>query len=149
MVVSTVLNPEQIEASQAWVYRFYRLFDSLEVDQWIEEFYNPDSVVHFGNFPPMEGAEVLRAHFKRQNAQLLSMRHDLKHIDVFPDRIYVQNEATFVVKNDPERKEIKFPAVCLFWKNINEKKSSTIDVYLDPSPLLERLHMFSSQDRVE
>ncbi|UJR32784.1 hypothetical protein I4U23_020246 [Adineta vaga] len=147
MVFSNVLTPEQIEESQAWVYKFYRSFDSLEVDPWLEEFYKPDTVVNFGNFPPMNGIEVMRAHFKQQNSQLLSMKHRMKHIDVFADRIYAQNEATFIVKNDPEHKEIKLQAVCLFWKNINEKTATSIDVFLDPSPLLERIHMFLTQNQ--
>jgi hypothetical protein len=42
------------------------------------------------------------------------------------------------VKNDPEQKEIKIKAVCLFWKNIDGEKVSAIDVYFDPTPLADR-----------
>ncbi|CAF0729398.1 unnamed protein product [Adineta steineri] len=142
MVLSAGLTNEQIEASKTWVYDFYKAFDSLDLDRWLPEFHKADITLNLGNLPTMKGLEAMHEHFERQNPQLLSMRHTMKNIDVFADHIYAQNEATFIVKNDPEHKEIKIQAICLFWKNINEKKASAIDVYFDPSALIERIQMF-------
>ncbi len=133
---------EQIDASQKWVHEFFKAFDSFNVDYWIDNFYKPDIVLNLCSYPSMIGFDQIRSHFENQKLLLTSMKHDIKYIDILFDRIYVQNEATFIVKNDPEQKEIKMKAVCLFWKNIDGDKVSAIDVYFDPTPLAERIKMF-------
>jgi hypothetical protein len=90
----------------------------------------------------MKGYQEIHAHFEKQNPQLTSMKHNIHRVDVHSDRIYVQNESTFIVKNDPEQKEIKLKAIAVFSKNIDEEKVSSIDVYFDPTPLVERITMF-------
>jgi ketosteroid isomerase-like protein len=136
------ISTEQIDASRTWVYDFYKAFDSFNLDYWLEKFYKPDTILNLCSNPPMIGFDQIRAHFENQQLLLTSMKHDIKYIDVLSDRIYVQNEANFIVKNDPEQKEIKIKAVCLFWKNIDGEKVSAIDVYFDPTPLTDRIKMF-------
>jgi ketosteroid isomerase-like protein len=142
MSPSIAVTDEQVKASEAWVYEFYKYFDSFDLDKWFTKFYKPDAVLNLCNNPSMKGYDEIRAHFQKEQPLLTSMKHTMKHIDVLPDRIYVQNEATFIVKADPKQKEIKFKAVCLFWKNIDEDKLSSVDVYFDPTPLIERIKMF-------
>lgn len=136
------LSSEEIQASRDWVEKYYRAFDSFNLDYWIPTFHHSNITINLCSNPTMAGFDAIRAHFQDQQALLTSMQHDLKNIDVLPDRIYVRNVATFIVKNDPKQQEIKINAVCLFWKNINEDKVSRIEVYFDPKELIERIQMF-------
>jgi hypothetical protein len=136
------LTTEQVEASQAWVRDFFKVFESFDREQWRTKFFRPDTIINVRNDPPLKYDEIL-PHFEKEQSLLTSLKHNLKHIDVLSDRIYVQADCISVVKNDPEQKETTMKMVCLFWKNINEDKLLSIDAYFDPSPLLERIKLVS------
>lgn len=143
MTITVELTSEEIQASRDWVCDYYNAFDSFRIDYWLSKFHQTDIVLNLCNNPTMNGVEAMRVHFEKQQMILTSMKHDLKDIDILPDRIYVRNIATFVVKNDPKQEKITFNAVCLFWKKHNEEKASAIEVYFDPKELIERIQMFS------
>lgn len=46
-------------------------------------------------------------------------------------------------KNDPEQKEITLQALVVLGRKVDENKLSSIDIFLDPSPLIERIKMLS------
>lgn len=143
MTITVELTEEDIQTSRDWVRDYYNAFDSFRIDYWLSTFHQKDIVLNLCNNPTMVGFDAMRTHFQNQQLLLTSMKHDLKDIDILPDRIYVRNIATFVVKNDPKQEEIKINAVCLFWKNYNEDKVSAIEVYFDPKELIERIQMSS------
>jgi len=130
------LTNEDIEKSKEWVREFFRVFDSFDCIKWCEQFYKQDTIVYFCNKPPMQGCDEIRTHFQKEQRLLKNMRHQIEHIAVLTDRIYVQNDTTYVVKNDPD-KEIKIKSSCVFLMNIGEDKPTSIHVYLDPTPLIE------------
>jgi len=105
-------------------------------------FFYPDTVISLCNNPPLKGYDQVCEHFQHQRPLLTSMKHKIIHIDVLPDRIYVQNEVTFIVKADPKQEELTMKVICLFWKTVNEDKTTMIDVYFDQSPVAERIKMF-------
>jgi ketosteroid isomerase-like protein len=136
---------EEIEATRAWVRDFYNGSNSSDINSWITQFYQSNAVLNFGNSPSLKGHEEIVSFFEKQRTILSSTKHDILHVDVFSDRIYVQQKDTFIVKNDSEENEIEIKAVVVIWKNVDENNLSSMDVYLDPTPLKERIKMFASK----
>jgi len=140
---STISSPaKKVKASKVWVHDFYKSFDAFDLDNWFTKFFKADTVVSLCNNPLLHGSDEVRTHFEQQRPFLTSMKHKIIDIDVLPDRIYVQNEVTFIVKADPKQEELKMKVVCLFWKKINENKTTYIDVYFDQSPVSEKMKMY-------
>jgi len=136
---------EQIEATRAWVRDFYNGTNSSDITNWITQFYQPNGVLNFANSPSLKGHEEIISFFEKQHAVLSSIKHDILHVDVFSDRIYIQQTDTYIVKNDPEQNEIIIKAVVVIWKKVDENNLSSLDVYLDPTPLKEKIKIFASK----
>jgi len=134
-------STNNIETSKAWVYDFYEKFDAFDLDTLFTKFFKADTVVSLCNNPLLHGCDEARTHFEQQRPFLTTMKHKIIDIDVLSDRIYVQNEVTFIVKDDPKQEELKMKVICLFVKKIDEDKASKIDVYFDQSPVVERMKM--------
>lgn len=60
-------------------------------------------------------------------------------MDVLQDRIYQEADILYVVKGDPERKEIFIPGMAVFGRKPGDEKMSFFTVYLDPTALQERI----------
>src|SRR5690348_1585680 len=106
MSSSNVLTTEQIKASEAWIRAFYEAKDpsTNDPERWLTEFCQPDVILNYGNITLKgykEISAISKEDFKRQ-----AVKRIIKHIDVLPDRIYVRVDAIFILKNDPEQKEI-------------------------------------------
>jgi hypothetical protein len=143
MSLPLAATTEQIEESRAWIRDFYHGIKSPDMQNWIDKFYQPDAVFNFGNRPPCKGLKDICGSFEKEREHVLSIKHDIIHADVFFDRIYVQKKDTFIVKNDPEQKEIVIKALVVIWKKADEDKLSAIDVYLDSAPLIERIKLYN------
>ena len=58
---------------------------------------------------------------------------------MLPDRIYQPAEITYIVKDDPEKKEITIPGFAIFIRDEKERQRvKEFIVYLDPAPINER-----------
>ena len=84
--------------------------------------------------------------FEKQFQVIETMNHEVGEVDVLPEKIYQSALITYTVKNDPERKKITLSGMAVFHKKINEAYLTAFDVYLDPSPLQERIQMFNKKE---
>jgi len=104
MSSSTAISNEQVEKSTAWARAYYVACDSFDVRSWITKFYASNSGGQFGNLPLVKGQEACITLFESIFNPFSSMKHTIKHIDVIPERLYLDIEVTVLIKNDPERK---------------------------------------------
>jgi hypothetical protein len=135
---------EQIEAGRAWIQAVYDGFNSnpFDIERWLTDFYQPDAVFTQGSQPPLKGHEEISAYLVQAHKKQ-SARHVIKHIDVVSDRIYVEIDGYFIRHNDPEKMEIMITGVAVFHKKIDENKTSSVSIYMDPTPLIERIKVLS------
>lgn len=135
-----MLTNEQIEASKTWIQSFYECLGSAtnDINVWLKEFCQPDAILIHGSQPPLKGYEEISKHLEEARNQH-SIQHVIKQIDVLPNRIYVEVDGIFTPKIDPEHKEILIHGLAVFEKKIHESKSSSMIIYLDPTPLIQRM----------
>jgi ketosteroid isomerase-like protein len=135
---------EQIKAGRAWIQAVYDAFNSnpFDIERWLTDFYQPDAVFTHGSHPPLKGHKEISAHLEQAHKEQ-SARHVVKHIDVVSDRIYVEIDGYFIRHNDPEKMEIMITGVAVFHKKIDENKTSSVSIYMDPTPLIERIKVLS------
>ncbi len=71
--------------------------------------------------------------------------------DVVDDTIYQAAEITYVVKGDQEKKEILVPGMAVFFRmpagDLEAGKIMSLDVFIDPSPLVERMKEVEALNR--
>jgi ketosteroid isomerase-like protein len=125
------------EKALAWLKQFHTAGDSLNAERYIKEFYTEDAVLQFGNHPLIQGQQNLINMFKTQFGLLDMMKHEIGHIDVLPDRIYQYATISYKVKGDTE--VIKIPGLAVFHKTPEEQKIRRFDVFIDASPLTEKM----------
>ncbi|PWY96569.1 hypothetical protein BO94DRAFT_529937 [Aspergillus sclerotioniger CBS 115572] len=134
----------QTAAAKSWLESFHLLNDQLNPDISIPEFFTPDCEFRFPGHPLLKGQEAIINFFKQQSTVLESMKHTIGHIDVLPDRIYQEASIEYVLKPDPEKKVININGFAIFGKRVDEDKMRSFTVYLDPSPLAERLRVINA-----
>jgi len=44
----------------------------------------------------MKGYDEIRGHFQKEQCVLKSMKHDIQYISVLPERIYFENDTTYI-----------------------------------------------------
>lgn len=115
----------------------------LMLNKWLTEFFQPNVVLNFGSRLCVKDFPDLVAHFIKDHQQY-KVRHDVKHIDVLPERIYVRLDAIFIIKHDPEQKEITVNALSLIRKRIDENKISSAHIFVDRTLVNERLKLLPS-----
>jgi ketosteroid isomerase-like protein len=125
------------EDALAWLKQFHAAGDSLNAERVITDFYTEDAVLQFGNNPLIQGRQNLIDMFKTQFGLLDMMKHDIGHIDVLPDRIYQYAQISYKVKGDTE--VISIPGLAVFHKKPEERKIRRFDVFIDTSPLIEKM----------
>ncbi|PYI08822.1 hypothetical protein BO78DRAFT_364211 [Aspergillus sclerotiicarbonarius CBS 121057] len=133
----------QTAAAKSWLQNFHLLGDQLNPDIAVPQFYTSDCELLFPGRSPLKGQEAIINFFKQQSTVLESMKHTIGHIDVLPDRIYQEASIQYVLKADPEKKVIHIDGIAIFGKRVDEDKMRFFKVYLDPSPLAERLKEIS------
>jgi ketosteroid isomerase-like protein len=123
----------------AWLKDYHRHTDALDSNLAVPKFYTDDCVMTFAANPAITGKSSIIDFFDSQFPFLESMKHTIKHVDVLPDRIYQEADIRYVVKGDPERKEILLPGMAVFGRKPGDEKMSFFTVYLDPTELKERI----------
>ncbi|RAL06113.1 nuclear transport factor 2 family protein [Aspergillus ibericus CBS 121593] len=129
----------QTAAAKLWLQNYHLLGDQLNPDIAVPPFYAPDCEFRFPGRPLIKGQEAIINFFKQQSTVLESMKHTIGHFDVLPDRIYQEASIEYVLKADPEKKVIHVNGIAIFGKRVNEDQMRFFTVYLDPSPIAERL----------
>ena len=75
------------------------------------------------------------------------MKHTIGHVDVLPDRIYQEATIDYVLKGDEEKKVVSVQGMAIFGKRVDEDKMRFFTVYLDTSPLVERVRVVTTGAR--
>jgi hypothetical protein len=132
-------TPDLHAEAIAWLTDFHKHMDSLDAQVAVPKFFAEDCVLSFGDNPPITGVSNIKDFLNGQYAYLESMRHTIKRVDVVSDRIYQEADIRYVVKGDPEQKEILIKGIALVGKRPEQEKMSTFTVYLDPTTLKERI----------
>jgi ketosteroid isomerase-like protein len=123
----------------AWLENFHRDGDAMDSNLAVPKFYTDDCVFRFAANPAIAGKSAIIDFFNSQFPHLESMKHTIKRVDVLPDRIYQEADIRYVVKGDPERKEILLTGMAVFGRKPGDEKMSFFTVYLDPTELKERI----------
>ncbi|PMD28564.1 hypothetical protein NA56DRAFT_640172, partial [Hyaloscypha hepaticicola] len=92
----------------------------------------------------IEGLENINEFFDGVFPLLESMRHEIVQLDLTPTKIFQACTISYVVKNDPESKAIKIPAMGVFHlveagMQENGAILKRFDVYLDPGEVFARI----------
>lgn len=129
----------------AWLTNFHKRLDACkDAEITIPALFTEDSTLRFGDNPPCTGHAELVNFFNSQFPLLESMKHLIKHVDVLPDRIYQEAEIHYVIKNDPEKKEIVVRGMAVFGKRPDEDRLRFFDVFLDSTQIKERIEAVMS-----
>ncbi|UJR11332.1 hypothetical protein I4U23_015513 [Adineta vaga] len=144
MSFSNASIDEQNEAGRVWAQAFYDKMssDTFNIGSWIDEFFQHDAVLVHTNGPLIKGHKDIASHVA-ENRQRQSAKYIVKHVDVVSNRIYTEVDAIIILKHDPSKKEIKLSGLAVFQKKIDENKLSSLKIYLDPTPLIERIKALS------
>ena len=135
----TTTSPDKHVEAMTWLEDYHRHTDALNADLAVPKFYTDDCVMTFAGNPSITGKSRIIDFFNSQFPHLESMKHTIKHVDVLPDRIYQEAEIRYVVKGDPERREILLPGMAVFGRRPGDEKMSFFTVYLDPTELKDRI----------
>lgn len=122
-----------------WLQSFHRHGDALSPELWVKTFYAPNCTMQFLGQSPVTGHAAIIAHFQRQFSGLESMKHDIGHVDITPERIYQEATVTYVVKGDPERRPVEVQGLAVFGKGVWDSQMKFFTVYLDLKPLQDRM----------
>ncbi|OOF94626.1 hypothetical protein ASPCADRAFT_208288 [Aspergillus carbonarius ITEM 5010] len=131
----------QTAAAKLWLQNFHFLNDQLNPEMSVPQCFTHDCEFRFPGHPLLKGQEAIINFFKQQSTVLESMKHIIEHIDVLPDRIYQEASIEYVLKPDPEKNVVHINGIAIFGKRADEDKMRFFTVYLDPSPLVERLRV--------
>ncbi|EED20387.1 hypothetical protein TSTA_036130 [Talaromyces stipitatus ATCC 10500] len=115
----------------AWLEDFHKHTDSMDPNLAIPKFYADDCVFTFAANPSVTGQSNIIEFFSTQFPYLEN---------VLPDRIYQEAEIRYVVKGDPERKDIVVNGMAVIGKRPEDEKMTFFTVYLDPTELKERIN---------
>ncbi|ESZ94539.1 hypothetical protein SBOR_5082 [Sclerotinia borealis F-4128] len=114
------------------------------------KFYAKNAVLRYGNREEVKGVEDIVQFFHKIFPLLKSMKHETVEIDRTGNKIYQSCFITYVVKNDPEEKQIKIPAfgkIFLVEEGEEEGKLARFEVFLDPSEVFERIEFIGMMER--
>lgn len=134
------VSDQQRSEAHAWLLRFHEANDALDAAA-VGRFHAEGSVVRFGNADPIIGRSKIEEHFGNVFPLLEVMKHRVVRFDVLHDRIYQEASITYVIRGDEEKKEITISGLAVIGKRPNEEVMSFFDVYLDWSPVQERLQL--------
>ncbi|CAM6104016.1 unnamed protein product [Calypogeia fissa] len=132
-------------AARAWLQQLHVAGDSLNPQEYVPKFYTEDCVMEFPGHPVLQGHAAIIEFFKRQFLELESIKHTIKHVDALPDRIYQEATIEYVLKKDPEKKVIVVEGLAVFGKAVDEHKMRFFRVYLDPTPLAQRVKQLEAE----
>lgn len=136
-------------AARAWLQGCHAVGDSLNAQEFVSGFYGEDCIMEFSGYPVMRGHAAILEFFEGQFAQLESMKHTIKHVDTLPDRIYQEATIEYVLKKDLDKKVIPVQGIAIIGKAVDEQRMSFFRVYLDPTPIAERIQQIQRQSSTE
>jgi hypothetical protein len=142
MSITAAITPEQVEKTLAWIKASHAAAETMDVRHMITDFFYPDAAVSFNDEPPTKGHEAMISYFEHFYRPLSSMKHIIERVDVLSDRVYIQVQVEFIVKNDPEQKIITLAGIVAAEKNIDEDMVSFYKIYTNKAPLEQRIKMF-------
>ena len=135
---------DHVAAAYQWLSDFHAHGDALSPEAWVTKFYTTDCEMRFPGQPLLKGHSAIIGFFKNQFTRLESMTHIIKHVDVTLSRTYQEATILYVVKGDPEKQKVEVKGLAVFGKAIGEDKIKFFTVYLDPSPLHDRIRLVAS-----
>ncbi|OJI82049.1 hypothetical protein ASPTUDRAFT_57814 [Aspergillus tubingensis CBS 134.48] len=144
---NSTTNNQTLLAAKSWLQDYHSLGDQLNPDIAVPKFYTPDCEMRFPGHAPIKGHEAIINFFKEQSTILESMKHTIGHVDVLPDRIYQEATIDYVLKGDEEKKVVSVQGFAIFGKRVDEDKMRFFTVYLDTSPLVERVRVVTTGAR--
>jgi len=145
VVSMSVVTEEHISEAREWILNFHKASASLNASHWITTFYSQDAVLEFANNAPLKGRQDIIKSFEQTFNLLESMEHIVVSIDVLSDKIYQVADIIYVVKGDAEKKPVRIRGLAVFGKKTNQSQLTYFTVFLDPSPLMERLKLVNSK----
>ncbi|EIM89927.1 NTF2-like protein [Stereum hirsutum FP-91666 SS1] len=128
---------QDLEATKQWVRDFHTAGDSLDVNTWAK-WLTDDATIVMGNNPPVQGRDNFTKAYSHQAGLLSSMYHELISVDVIENRVYDRAILTYEIKGDDSKEKIKIPSMVVLHRT-EDKKISKLEVFSDPSPLMERV----------
>ncbi|UJR14297.1 hypothetical protein I4U23_001287 [Adineta vaga] len=137
----SIITREQIENTRYWIEAFYEACDSLEVRDWINEFFQLDAIVHLNNLSIIQGHSQLIHHYEEYYSLLSFVEHRIKGVDISSDRCYVHVEVTSIAKNDPEQIPVTRKGLMIIEKKLDDEKLNSFHVYIDSTRLIDRIQM--------
>ncbi|KAF8637201.1 hypothetical protein AX16_010860 [Volvariella volvacea WC 439] len=149
-------DSEALRKARAWLIEvyaqiFHKAGDGLNAQHWLTSFWSHDAELQFANNPVLKGHAAIQAVFDGAFASLSLMKHEILDIALSGTKIYQPANITYQIKNDPTQQLITIPGLAVFHKYIEpnsttppthwepETKISRLDVYLDNTPVMERV----------
>ncbi|CAE6424123.1 unnamed protein product [Rhizoctonia solani] len=131
------LTEEQLQNEWAWLVGFVRVAEQLDWTVW-EGWWTQDAFMQFGNIPRLEGKDAIAGSHGKLYGALESTHHDFIRysVDVPLGLIYLSSNVTFKVKQDPDKREIKLPAIAVIHKKIGESQTTGCEIYCDMAPVM-------------
>ena len=122
--------------------------DRLDARPWVERFFTTDAEFIQPGRPPVQGHAAIIAAMDAQQAVLQSITHNIKHVDLLPERVYVEADIKWAVKGDPEQKVVIGRGLGVFNKKLDEDRISRFDVFADFSELTKRYQYVQQRDTI-
>lgn len=136
------VTPADVEKTRAWLKSFYAADETLVARNWLTTFFYPDAAITFNNETPVKGHDAMIAYYDHFNSMFSKMDHILQHLEVLPDRLYIQLQVDLYPKKDPEQKPFTAYSCVVCDKKLDEDKVSFYNIYADVASLKEYLKKF-------
>ncbi|KAH7377951.1 hypothetical protein BKA64DRAFT_246436 [Cadophora sp. MPI-SDFR-AT-0126] len=101
------------EAITEWVKAFHKASDSLATTD-LGNFYTKNGSLKFANNDLLAGLDAITAFFDTTFPLLASMKHEIVNLDTIGKKIYQTCTITYAVKDDPQNRIVKIPAMGVF-----------------------------------
>ncbi|KAL2067793.1 hypothetical protein VTL71DRAFT_15889 [Oculimacula yallundae] len=101
------------QAIKEWVLSFHAELDGFSTTN-LEKLCTDDASMSLGNNPLLVGIEAITAYFASVFPLLSSMKHETISLDVIGNKVCQFGYIEYVVKDDPQNRTIKIPAMGVF-----------------------------------
>ncbi|CZR59021.1 uncharacterized protein PAC_08913 [Phialocephala subalpina] len=97
----------------AWLHKWHAGADTLTTDAH-HMFFTKDATLTYANNHPVVGLNNIIEFFNAVFPLLSSMSHQTRSLAVSKNTLFLRDYIIYIVKGDPEKKEIKVPALGVF-----------------------------------
>ncbi|KAK4506745.1 hypothetical protein PRZ48_000478 [Zasmidium cellare] len=129
-----------------WLQSWYDVADKCVPPNSVK-FFADDCVVRFNNAPAVHGAPAAQKEFESVAPIIGWMKHEILDFDIVDNKIYNECNVTYVLKGDPEEKQITMHRFNFYERNA-EGKITKWTAYFDSSPMKERMATIKPGARV-